>query len=89
MPDLLLDHPTPNFDELVRVLTGEQLPRRVHLVEVGIDPEVLQTIQEACFGEPWALTEGTASYSSRPRSPFGVRNLGGNRGPPDSGPPPG
>ncbi len=58
MPDLLLDHPTPNFEELVRVLKGEQPPRRVHLVEVGIDPEVLQTIQEACLGEPWALPRG-------------------------------
>ncbi|HLO32094.1 MAG TPA: uroporphyrinogen decarboxylase family protein [Anaerolineales bacterium] len=58
MPDLLLDHPAPDFDELVRVLKGEQAPRRVHLVEVGIDPEVLQTIQESCLGEPWALPRG-------------------------------
>jgi uroporphyrinogen decarboxylase len=55
LPDLLLDHPAPDFDELVRVLRGEQLPRRVHLIEISIDPEVLQTIQETCLGEPWAL----------------------------------
>jgi len=58
MSDLLLSHPAPNFDELVRVLKGDQLPQRVHLVEVGIDPEVLQTIQEDVLGEPWALPRG-------------------------------
>lgn len=58
MLDLLLDHPAPDFDELVRVLKGEHLPRRVHLVELGIDLEVLQTIQETCLGEPWALPRG-------------------------------
>src|SRR5689334_407204 len=58
MTKLLLDHPTPDFNELVRVLKGEQSPRRVHLVEVGIDPEVLQIIQEDCLGEPWALPHG-------------------------------
>ena len=58
MPGLLLDHPTPDFDELVRVLKGEQPPRRVHLVEVGIDPEILQAIQESCLDEPWALPHG-------------------------------
>ena len=28
MPNLLLDHPTPDFNELVRVLKGERPPRR-------------------------------------------------------------
>ena len=45
MTKLLLDQPAPDFDELVGVLKGEQPPRRVHLVEAAIDPEVLQTIQ--------------------------------------------
>jgi len=58
MLELLLDHPSPDFDKLVRVLTGERPPQRVHLVEVGIDPEVLQSIQEANFNEPWALPRG-------------------------------
>jgi uroporphyrinogen decarboxylase len=56
--ELLLDHPAPDFDELVRVLKGDRLPRRVHLVEVGIDPEILQVIQESCLGEAWALPHG-------------------------------
>jgi len=58
MPNLLLDHPAPDFDELVRVLKGKQLPRRVHIVELGIDPEILQSIQETYLGEPWALPRG-------------------------------
>ncbi len=58
MPDLLLEHPTPNFAELVRVLKGEQAPRRVHIVEMGIDPEVLQAIQETYLAEPWSLPRG-------------------------------
>ena len=35
MPDLLLNHPTANFDELVRELKGAQPLRCVHFVEVG------------------------------------------------------
>ncbi len=58
MPDLLLEHPAPDFEELVHVLKGKQPPRRVHLVELGIDPEVLQAIQETYLGEPWALPRG-------------------------------
>jgi hypothetical protein len=38
MAGLLLNHPTPDFDELVRVLKGEKYPQRVHIVEVGIVP---------------------------------------------------
>ncbi len=58
MPDLLLEHPAPDFNELVRILKGEKPPSRVPLVEVGIDPEILQTIQETYLGETWALPHG-------------------------------
>ncbi len=58
MRGLLLERPAPDFAELVRVLKGKQPPRRVQLVELGIDPEVLQTIQETCLDEPWALPPG-------------------------------
>lgn len=64
MKDLLLDHPFPDFDELVRVLKGEQLPRRVPLVEIGIDPEILQAIHESYLSEPWALPPGVGMPSS-------------------------
>lgn len=58
MNDLLLDRPAPDFAALLRVLKGEEAPRRVHLIEMGIDPEVLQAIQETCCDEPWALPRG-------------------------------
>jgi uroporphyrinogen decarboxylase len=56
--DLLLDHPAPDFDELVRVLKGEETPGRVPLVEIGIDTDVLQSIQESYLDAPWALPFG-------------------------------
>lgn len=58
LPSPLLDHPVPDFAELVAVLQGRHAPRRVHLVELAIDPEVLQTLQETYIGEPWALPPG-------------------------------
>lgn len=58
MPGLLLDHPAPDFDELVSILRGEKTPARVPIVEIGIDTDVLQTIQESFLDEPWALPRG-------------------------------
>jgi uroporphyrinogen decarboxylase len=49
----LLEHPHPDFEELARVLKGEQEPRRAHVVELGIDQEVLQVISERYLGETW------------------------------------
>jgi len=53
MFNLLLDHPEPNFAALELVLKGEQEPRRVHLVELGFDEEVLQVINERYLSRPW------------------------------------
>jgi uroporphyrinogen decarboxylase len=64
VPELLLDHPSPDFEELVRVLKGEKAPRRVPLVEISIDPEILQTIQETSLGEPWALPRGVHTLAT-------------------------
>jgi uroporphyrinogen decarboxylase len=61
MLKLLLDHPAPDFEEFVSVLRGERSPSRVHIVEFGIDPEILQVIQETYLGEPWALPRGVFS----------------------------
>jgi uroporphyrinogen decarboxylase len=55
---LLLDHPNPDFDRLLRILRGEIKTEQVPIVEIGIDPEVLQEIQETYFREPWALPRG-------------------------------
>jgi len=46
MNNLLLDNPAPDFDAFVRVLKGEQEPRRVHLAELTMDAEVMQAITE-------------------------------------------
>ena len=48
-----LEHPAPSFLELERVLKGQQVPRRVHLVELSIDDEVLQAISERYLGDAW------------------------------------
>ena len=53
MSSPLLDHPSPDFAELERVLKGTQEPQRVHLVELLIDEEVLQAITERYLGQPW------------------------------------
>jgi len=58
MTNPLLEHPAPDFAELERVLKGEQEPRRVHLVELGIDREVLQAITERYLGKPWIPWSG-------------------------------
>lgn len=49
----LLERPAPDFAELEHVLKGEQDPRRVHLVELLIDDEVLQVITERHLGQTW------------------------------------
>ena len=55
---LLLDNPQPDFAGLVRVLKGEDMPHRVPIIEMSIDPEILQTICERELGETWALPHG-------------------------------
>ena len=79
----LLEHLAPNFAELERVLKGEQEPRRVHLVELSIDQEVLQAIAERYLGEPWvdgrsSLFPGRDSPGDRLQSP--LRQPGGRAG---------
>ncbi len=56
------EYPSPDFAELERVLRGEQPPRRVHLIELGIDQEILQAFTERCLGQPW-------TFWSQPRIP--------------------
>ncbi len=58
MPGLLLEHPTPDFDSLVRILKGEIPPDRVPIVEIAIDHEVLRAIQESLLGKPSAMPHG-------------------------------
>jgi uroporphyrinogen decarboxylase len=58
MPDLLLDHPSPDFDGLVRILQGDTPPDRVPIVEIAIDHEVLRSIQESLLGKSSAMPLG-------------------------------
>jgi uroporphyrinogen decarboxylase len=66
IPSLLLDHPSPDFDRLLCILKGEISAERVPIVEIGIDPEVLQEIQETYVGDPWALPSGV--YEPHPQN---------------------
>jgi uroporphyrinogen decarboxylase len=68
MPIPLLDHPTPDFAEFCRVLSGEQPPRRVHLIEIGIDEEILQAITEQVTTGQWFSWEG--DYGETPPEPY-------------------
>lgn len=49
----ILEHPSPDFAELERVLKGQQEPCRVHMVELLIDDEILQSIAEQHLGQTW------------------------------------
>lgn len=53
MHEALPKPPEPDFAELERVLTGEQQPRRVHLVELLIDEELLRVMAEGYLGQQW------------------------------------
>ena len=64
----LPDHLTPDFAQLEQVLRGEREPRRVHLVELLIDHEVLQAITERWLGGQWIPETGDT------REPF-IRQL--------------
>ncbi len=51
MIEIPLKHPKPDFDELVKVLTGQLFPKRVIAAELLIDEEVKKFIIEHFFGE--------------------------------------
>ncbi len=53
MSDPLPKPPAPDFGRLVRVLRGEEPPRRVHPVELFIDAEVMEEITTRLLGREW------------------------------------
>jgi uroporphyrinogen decarboxylase len=63
MAGLLLDHPDPDFNELLSILQDKKTPGRVPIVELGIDSEVLQSIHDTLEGEPWVLPPGVSGPS--------------------------
>lgn len=60
----LLNSPAPDFAELERVLKGEQEPRRVHLVELLMDQEMMQAITERYLGQSWI------PLTAQPQEPY-------------------
>ena len=65
----LLENPAPDFAELERVLKGQQVPRRVHPVELSIDDEVLRAITEGYLGKSWIPWEHDW-INAPPREPY-------------------
>jgi len=61
----------PNFDELEKVIKGERQPSRVHLVELGVDQEVIRFVTENVFEEKWVPSaDDTGRVSSRQHVAF-------------------
>ena len=50
-----VSHPTPDFNRLILVIRGAEVSRRAHLVELGIDSEVLLTLKSDFLHRPWAV----------------------------------
>ncbi|NLE76886.1 MAG: hypothetical protein GX605_09060 [Chloroflexi bacterium] len=60
MGDPFVKHPRPDWEQFRRVVQGQAEPRRVHLMEMGIDVEVMQAISQQALGRAWApLTDDT------------------------------
>jgi len=65
---------TPDFEEFEKVIRGERQPSRVHLVELGVDPEVMRFVTENVFREKWiSLADDTAQDFWRQRVGFYAR----------------
>ena len=50
----VIENPQPDFDELIRILKGEQEPNRVPLVELRHHEDIIKLIVEDYMGETWA-----------------------------------
>lgn len=48
-----LEAPAPDFATFRRVLTGEQLPERVHLIELSMDQPIMRALVERYSGGSW------------------------------------
>lgn len=52
-PRPFLQRPSPDFAQMERVIRGECLPQRVHLIELGIDVEIMRQLTEHHLGGHW------------------------------------
>ncbi len=62
--EIPLRHPSPNFEELEKVIKGEKIPERVYFTELVIDEEVKKHITENFLGKRWvhSLPENKKDY---------------------------
>ena len=59
------ESPSPDFDAFREVLLGERMPSKVHLVELGIDYEVMSFISETLMGRKIPSQEGVVEEKER------------------------
>ena len=61
----------PNFEEFEKVITGEKQPSRVHLIELGIDDEIVRFVTENVLECEWVPnTEETRTQHMRQHLEF-------------------
>jgi len=61
----------PDFEEFVKVIRGQKEPERVHLVELGVDGEVVRAVMETALGREWVPnTDGTRTEHMRQHVEF-------------------
>ncbi len=64
-------HTKPDFEQFERAIKGEKQPTRVHLVELGIDGEVVRYVTENVLGRKWVPnTEETRAQHLRQNVEF-------------------
>ena len=64
----------PDFEEMEKVITGERQPSRVHLVELGVDQEVMRFVTENVFHDRWdAAPDAGSLQAARQRVTFYAR----------------
>jgi uroporphyrinogen decarboxylase len=53
MIEPFLDSPKPDFETFRHMLTGDQMPERVHLVELSMDQPIMRALVETYSTEAW------------------------------------
>lgn len=64
-------HAKPDFEQFENVIRGDKPPTRVHLVELGIDAEVVRSVMENVLDREWVPnTEETRAQHARQHVEF-------------------
>lgn len=67
-----LEKPSPDFENLEKILKGEKQPKRVHFVEILINPEIMEYIVENYMNriiDPEVMEYMLGMYTSREKIP--------------------